>query len=116
MDLKPRAFELLAFFLRNPGQVFTRDQLLERVWGYDYPGETRTVDVQEGGVTLPFTVGSDWGSGAYVLATLLKPMDVVAKRMPSRSMDVIRISPAPASTQRWMWSSSAPGYRMPPHA
>jgi DNA-binding response OmpR family regulator len=45
VPLKPRAFELLAFFLRNPGQVFTRDQLLERVWGYDYGGETRTVDV-----------------------------------------------------------------------
>jgi DNA-binding response OmpR family regulator len=45
VPLKPRAFELLAFFIRNPGQVFTRDQLLERVWGYDYGGETRTVDV-----------------------------------------------------------------------
>ncbi|HEY6058494.1 MAG TPA: response regulator transcription factor [Candidatus Limnocylindrales bacterium] len=45
VSLKPRAFELLAFLLRNPGQVFTRDQLLERVWGYDYAGETRTVDV-----------------------------------------------------------------------
>jgi two-component system alkaline phosphatase synthesis response regulator PhoP len=45
VPLKPRAFELLSFFLRNPGQVFTRDQLLERVWGYDYGGETRTVDV-----------------------------------------------------------------------
>jgi two-component system alkaline phosphatase synthesis response regulator PhoP len=43
--LKPKAFELLAFLVRNPGQVFTRDQLLERVWGYDYAGETRTVDV-----------------------------------------------------------------------
>jgi two-component system, OmpR family, response regulator RegX3 len=43
--VKPKAFELLAFLLRNPGQVFTRDQLLERVWGYDYGGETRTVDV-----------------------------------------------------------------------
>jgi DNA-binding response OmpR family regulator len=43
--IKPKAFELLAFLLRNPGQVFTRDQLLERVWGYDYAGETRTVDV-----------------------------------------------------------------------
>ena len=31
--------------MRNPGQVFTRDQLLEKVWGYDYAGETRTVDV-----------------------------------------------------------------------
>jgi two-component system, OmpR family, alkaline phosphatase synthesis response regulator PhoP len=43
--VKPKAFELLAFLLRHPGQVFTRDQLLERVWGYDYAGETRTVDV-----------------------------------------------------------------------
>ena len=45
MPVKPKAFELLAFLIRNPGQVFTRDQLLERVWGYDYAGETRTVDV-----------------------------------------------------------------------
>jgi DNA-binding response OmpR family regulator len=43
--IKPKAFELLAFLLRHPGQVFTRDQLLEHVWGYDYGGETRTVDV-----------------------------------------------------------------------
>jgi DNA-binding response OmpR family regulator len=45
LPVKPKAFELLAFLLRNQGQVFTRDQLLERVWGYDYAGETRTVDV-----------------------------------------------------------------------
>jgi DNA-binding response OmpR family regulator len=45
LPVKPKAFELLGFLLRNPGQVFTRDQLLERVWGYDYAGETRTVDV-----------------------------------------------------------------------
>ncbi len=45
LPLKPKAFELLAFLVRNPGQVFTRDQLLEKVWGYDYAGETRTVDV-----------------------------------------------------------------------
>ena len=45
MPLKPKAFELLAFLIRHPGQVFTRDQLLEQVWGYDYAGETRTVDV-----------------------------------------------------------------------
>jgi DNA-binding response OmpR family regulator len=45
LPIKPKAFELLAFLLRNPGQVFTRDQLLEKVWGYDYAGETRTVDV-----------------------------------------------------------------------
>ena len=45
VPIKPKAFELLAFLVRNPGQVFTRDQLLEKVWGYDYAGESRTVDV-----------------------------------------------------------------------
>ena len=45
LPIKPKAFELLAFLLRHQGQVFSRDQLLERVWGYDYAGETRTVDV-----------------------------------------------------------------------
>lgn len=45
LPVKPRAFLLLAFFIENPGRVFTREQLLERVWGTDFPGETRTVDV-----------------------------------------------------------------------
>ena len=45
LSIKPKAFELLAFLIRHPGQVFSRDQLLERVWGYDFAGETRTVDV-----------------------------------------------------------------------
>jgi DNA-binding response OmpR family regulator len=45
LAVKPKAFELLAFLIRNAGHVFTRDQLLERVWGYDYAGETRTIDV-----------------------------------------------------------------------
>ncbi len=45
VPVTPKAFELLAFLVRNSGQVFTREQLLEHVWGYDYAGETRTVDV-----------------------------------------------------------------------
>jgi DNA-binding response OmpR family regulator len=45
VPIKPKAFELLAFLLRHAGQAFTRDQLLEQVWGYDFGGETRTVDV-----------------------------------------------------------------------
>jgi DNA-binding response OmpR family regulator len=45
VPVKPKVFELLAFLLRHPGQVFSREQLLEHVWGYDYAGETRTVDV-----------------------------------------------------------------------
>jgi len=45
LRVRPKAFELLAFLVGHPGQVFTRDQLLEQVWGYEYGGETRTVDV-----------------------------------------------------------------------
>ncbi|MEO8462764.1 MAG: response regulator transcription factor [Chloroflexota bacterium] len=45
VPVKPKVFELLAFLIGHAGQVVTRDQLLEQVWGYDYAGETRTVDV-----------------------------------------------------------------------
>jgi DNA-binding response OmpR family regulator len=45
LPVKPKAFELLAFLLRNAGQVFTREQLLQHVWQSDYAGATRTVDV-----------------------------------------------------------------------
>jgi two-component system OmpR family response regulator len=38
-------FALLDFLARNEGQVFSRDHLLEKVWGYDFSGDTRTVDV-----------------------------------------------------------------------
>ena len=40
-----KEYELLRLFLENPGRVFTRDQLLSDIWGMDYDGETRTVDV-----------------------------------------------------------------------
>lgn len=40
-----KEYELLRLFLQNPGRVFTRDQLLQTIWGMDYYGETRTVDV-----------------------------------------------------------------------
>jgi DNA-binding response OmpR family regulator len=43
--LTRKEFDLLADLMRNRGRVLTRERLLERVWGYDYPGETRTVDV-----------------------------------------------------------------------
>ncbi len=45
LSLTRKEFELLQLFLENPGIVFSRDQLLQKVWGYDYEGETRTVDV-----------------------------------------------------------------------
>lgn len=45
LHLKPKEFDLLAFFLRNRGRAFTREQLLNQIWGYDFVGGTRTVDV-----------------------------------------------------------------------
>jgi two-component system OmpR family response regulator len=45
LELSPKEFELLLFLARNQGFVFSREQLLDKVWGYDYAGETRTVDV-----------------------------------------------------------------------
>ncbi|HEX3271689.1 MAG TPA: response regulator transcription factor [Ktedonobacterales bacterium] len=45
ITLPARLFDLLVYFMRNRGNVLTRDQLLEKVWGYDYEGDTRTIDV-----------------------------------------------------------------------
>lgn len=45
LELQPKQFELLTYLVRNRGTVLTRDQLLHNVWGYDYVGDTRTVDV-----------------------------------------------------------------------
>ena len=45
LALKPREFALLSLFMKNKGRVFTREQLLQQAWGYDYLGDTRTVDV-----------------------------------------------------------------------
>jgi Response regulators consisting of a CheY-like receiver domain and a winged-helix DNA-binding domain len=45
VELTPKEFELLKLLVTNMGKVFSREQLLEKVWGYDYFGDTRTVDV-----------------------------------------------------------------------
>ena len=45
VNMPPKELELLYFLACSPNQVFTREQLLDRIWGYDYPGDTRTVDV-----------------------------------------------------------------------
>ncbi|KLU60470.1 transcriptional regulatory protein WalR [Peptococcaceae bacterium CEB3] len=44
-ELTPKEFELLRVLVLNPGRVYSRDELLEQIWGYDYAGDTRTVDV-----------------------------------------------------------------------
>lgn len=45
IDLNARLFDLLAYMVRNKGTVLTRDRILEHVWGYEYDGDNRTVDV-----------------------------------------------------------------------
>ena len=45
LNLSPKEFDLLVFLTANKSLVFSRDQLLEKVWGYEYSGDTRTVDV-----------------------------------------------------------------------
>lgn len=44
ITLTYKEYELLYYFMSNPGQIFTREQLLNRIWGYDFEGTTRTVD------------------------------------------------------------------------
>ena len=48
VELTLKEFEILKLFLEHPGRVFSRDQLLERIWSTDYMGESRTVDVHIG--------------------------------------------------------------------
>mgnify|MGYP000092980756 CR=1 FL=1 len=45
LDLSVREFDILTFLAAEPGKVFSREQLMENVWGYEYYGDTRTVDV-----------------------------------------------------------------------
>ncbi len=45
IDLTPKEFDLLKLLISNPSRVFTREILLEKIWGYEYSGDTRTVDV-----------------------------------------------------------------------
>src|SRR5437763_8003708 len=69
--LRPKEFDLLALLARHPGRVFQRSELLDLVWGYDFPGYTRTVDVHvqqlreklgSGGVADP-AIQTVWGVG-----------------------------------------------------
>lgn len=71
LDLTPREFDLLVFLLRHPGRAWTRDQLLDRVWGPTYDGEVRTVDSHvrrlrssiESDPGDPRYIGTVWGVG-----------------------------------------------------
>ena len=50
LELKPKEFDLLVYLARHPGSIISRDALLREVWGYDYPVDTRTIDVHVRGV------------------------------------------------------------------
>ena len=71
MDMPPKELELLYFLASHPGMVFTREQLLEQVWGYDYSGDSRTVDVHvkrlreklSGGEAMGWQIKTVWGVG-----------------------------------------------------
>lgn len=60
IDLTPKELELLYFLCTHPNKVFTRDQLLENVWGYDYMGDSRTVDVHIKRLREKLGDGSNW--------------------------------------------------------
>ena len=69
-DVPPKEIELLYFFASNPNRVFTRDQLLDKVWGFDYLGDSRTVDVHVkrlrdkiDGVSEKWNLKTVWGVG-----------------------------------------------------
>jgi DNA-binding response OmpR family regulator len=71
VQLRPKEFDLLALLARHPGRVYQRSELLDLVWGYDFPGYTRTVDVHvqqvreklaKAGITDP-SIETVWGVG-----------------------------------------------------
>ena len=71
LEMPPKELELLYFLASHPGTVFTREQLLEQVWGYDFFGDSRTVDVHVkrirdklvGSEELGWAVRTVWGVG-----------------------------------------------------
>lgn len=66
ITLTHKEYELLHFFVSNPGQVFSREQLLNRIWGYDFEGNTRTVD------THIKTLRQKLGSEGRSIVTLIR--------------------------------------------
>ena len=73
VDLTAKEFDLIELFLRNPGRVYSRENLLNLVWGYEYIGEFRTVDVHvrrlreklEPAPANPEYILTKWGVGYY---------------------------------------------------
>ena len=73
IELTAKEFDLCDLFVSNPGKVYSRENLLDIVWGYDYPGDIRTVDVHvrrlrekiEPDAAVPTYILTKWGVGYY---------------------------------------------------
>ena len=61
VDMPPKELELLYFLASSPNQVFTREQLLDHIWGYEYVGDTRTVDVHIKRLREKIKDHANWG-------------------------------------------------------
>lgn len=76
INLTAKEFDLLELMVLNPGKVYSREKLLNTVWGYEYPGDVRTVDVHirrlrekiESNPSEPKYVHTKWGVGYYFQA------------------------------------------------
>ena len=72
-NLTAKEFDMLVLFMENPGKVYSRETLLDTIWGYDYPGDARTVDVHvrrlrekiEEKPSEPKYIYTKWGVGYY---------------------------------------------------
>jgi len=92
VDLTAKEFELLQVVMRHPNRVFTRDFLLEHIWGYDYYGSTRTVDMHisrlrekiEDNPASPTHIVTIRGVG-YKFKTDAGPREDERDQLPSRS-------------------------------
>ena len=60
IEMPPKELELLYFLAASPNQVFTREQLLDHIWSYDYIGATRTVDVHIKRLREKFSQPAEW--------------------------------------------------------
>lgn len=60
LEFPPKEFEVLYYLAKYPNQVFTREQLLDRIWGYEYMGDTRTVDVHIKRIREKLNMEDEW--------------------------------------------------------
>ena len=61
LEFPPKEFELLYYLAEHPNRVFTREQLLDQIWGYEYIGDTRTVDVHVKRIREKLNQEDEWG-------------------------------------------------------